>query len=341
MSECRSVLVDWLRFSGPRSRLEEVVRLLSGYYGAAEAGRGGKMWLDSELVWGCVRVCYDADVSGGARHCVVELPGSGLALLEVADQRALVRVLLSWGFKATRVDCAVDVRAAGGRLVANVVESCRRGELCGARTFEPRERRSGSELTAYGCNIGVRGRDGSGRYVRVYDKGLETGLAVAGVWERWEVEFSGECAAAVGLALGDASCDEEWEQVAESRALGAVEFRVANGARAMARRALVAWWEAFVQGVEAVRVRARRVAATLASYAQWLGRAVWPGLSALASRVGMDVAGFVEALCGEVREREAALRTCVGRELVAEWRAGRLIGSRGGGYVVGVFAGVG
>lgn len=320
----RSVLVDWLRMSGSRSRLAEVVDVLSRYFGAWEPGRGGKMWLDSEMVWGSVRLFYDESESDGARHVVVEVPGSGLALLEPDRQRSLLRSLLGLGFRGTRVDCAVDVRGSGLTLVAQCVESCRAGELCGARTWEPRERVSGGLLVAHGCNIGRRGSDGSGRYVRLYDKGLETRSAGPGEWVRWEVEFSGDCAAQVALALGDASGQAEWDEVVASRAVGAVEFRQANGARALSRRSLVEWWAAFVDGVRGVRVRAQRVAASLASYAAWLGRAVWPGLSAYAGRCGVSVPALVGALCGDVRERVASLLNPVGRELEAELAAGRL-----------------
>jgi hypothetical protein len=311
--------------SGARAKFDAISGVLCDFFGEFEDGKGG-MYLSSSRVWGSVRLFFDHDPDG-KQYCVLEVPGSSLGLLCEADRLRLLRECLALGCRATRLDVAVDVRGSGLSIIERMQASCRAKELCGARRFEPKEVMGQRGLVAWGCNIGQRGKDGSGRYVRCYDKGLETKTAPVGRWVRYEVEFSDDCASQAALCLGDcgdvASADSRMVELA----LGAVEFREANGSRSLARRAVASWWAAFVAGVRGVRLVAARVAATLSGYSRWLGDGVWRGLSALAADSKMSVGQLVEWLCGPVEPNRKILRRQVGMELRTALRQGGLVWS--------------
>lgn len=319
MIEGKEVRVDWLRFSGPRSRLEAIVDLLCQYFGEWQYGRGA-MFLARSMRWGVAALYFDEGLEA-ADHCVIDLPGSALALLDRDEVITLAGELAALSCRPTRVDVAVDFEGDQIQLVQTVDAACRGGELCGARRFEYRERfGSGQRRSLHMVTIGARGNLGSGRYVRVYDKGLETGTADEGRWVRWECEFSDDCAREVVSALVASS---DWRTEAMERALGAVDFREANGSVALARRPRSAWWRAVIEGLSVVRTTAKRLKSTLIGYTRWLGRSVWPSLTAFAENLGCSVEQLVSELVGPVKPRYQVLLEQVGRELVHEVRFNR------------------
>jgi hypothetical protein len=101
----------------------------------------------------------------------VDVCGSALDDLDSLDRAQLCHDL-SLGGRVSRIDLAVDAYHRGRvGLIDNIIDSCSKRELCGARRWEPRMTYEGASLTGYGVCIGRRGNLGSGRYVRVYGSG--------------------------------------------------------------------------------------------------------------------------------------------------------------------------
>ena len=95
----------------------------------------------------------------------------------------LVSQLMAWGFSATRINLHVDCKYGRDRsFVDHIIDSCHKGELCRAKTRKPYPEYRGQTLVGYGVDIGKRGDAGSGRYIRAYDKGLQTGEKNRGHW---------------------------------------------------------------------------------------------------------------------------------------------------------------
>lgn len=307
--------LDWLRFTWERERLGELSDMLSEQLGDAELKRG--LWSYGERL----QYAYGASINFSGRdrrECCCDLPGE-------ACRRLGHDVLLTWlrkaeecGHSASRIDIRADFRGERVGLIDRVLSSARAGELCGARRVKPDEPFDAitGELLGRQVSIGVRGKDGSGRYVRVYDKGLETGTESVGRWERWEAEFAKKVAAKVVAELLDAV---DWVQAASQACLGAVDFREANGQRAYERRPRVDWWSALLDGLQPVMHRKEGRTATLSTYLIWMRRCVVPGLHALAGNVGFtepQLLQFIgrEPLCYEARGRYERM----GVELVDE-----------------------
>jgi DNA relaxase NicK len=268
-------------------------------------------------------VYYDPAGKLIKKHIVLELPGSFLAPVPGADRVELMRQLRLMGFKPTRLDLAIDWRGVGIQLIEAMRRACEAGELCGARRWKPHREFSGRRVVGDGVSVGKRGGDGSGRYLRAYDKGLETGTVSEGGWVRVELELADDCAAQAADVLCEAG---QWEAAAVELVLGAVDFREVTGDKHLAKRPRAAWWAAVLDGVEGVRVVASRSAAKLQTYAAWLKRAVFRPLQSHADELGMSLREVVCFMVGEhVEPSRASGMTAVGhqlRELVRECRAG-------------------
>lgn len=289
--------VDWLRLMGEKSSLRDVHAVVSEYFGAGEECKG-LFGLNRGLGFaaGQVRLFWD-DGEAGERGGL-DVSGGGLALLS-ADARVLfLRRVLECGMHCTRLDAALDLVAKlpgdEVHLVEAVTEACEAGELVGARVFVRRrdvvDVRGVLELAGQSVSIGRRGKLGSGRYVRCYDKGLETGDAPANRWHRWEVEFSGECAAKVA---GDLVGSEDWGQTLRAYALGAVDFRAVTGARDSCRRPRVDWWAEVITLFQhrddaVVRVRVGSRCRNYERSVRWLNRCVAPVLRTFAYKAGVS-----------------------------------------------------
>ncbi len=327
-AKCEGVVIDWMRWSGPRERVGDVEGVLDARFGPAMQGKTGRFRLQASKRWaGGAGVFYDYVGKYAAAHCVVDLPGSFLAPVPGADRVQLMRVLLAMGFKPTRLDLGIDWRGVGIELIGAMRTACEGGELCGARRWQPYREFSGRRVLGDGLGIGKRGKDGSGRYVRGYDKGLETGEEPEGRWVRLELELSDDCAAQAAAIICGVG---QWEAAAVELVLGAVDFREVTGDKHLAKRPRAGWWAAVLGGMTGARVVASRSASKLGSCVQWLKVGVFAPLRAHAESVGMSLVELVRFLgVDQVPASRSAGLSAVGhqlRELVNECRdAGRAL----------------
>lgn len=313
------VRLHWLRVMGDESQREAASGLLTEAFGQAEEVSGGKHYKRYFRFEAGAMLRCDPRGRSGQRHCQIDLPGAVLDAMTSAAQWSLIAALRSVGFgRAKRVDLAADFKNAGGvGLVDSVLGSCEGGELCRAKRYGfSSETCSDGERVGRMVTLGRRGsKAGSGRYGRVYDKGLETGECGAGQWERFEVELSGAVAEAAlylieesEVPVGERRFMEAWDGVSQVQGrerqmleviLGSFDFRERNGQKSMRRRGRVSWWRSFVSGVAVVRlVKAVRVRAGLEARARWLRRSVLPDLVEMARRTGEGVEEVIRNFVG-------------------------------------------
>lgn len=305
-----SVGIDWFRVTSPIKQHAAVLAELTARFGPPQPGRGIHFYEASWRFANKAILAYDVD--GDKGHCI-DLPGEALATMEPDEAVAFCRSLL-WGRRCTRIDARIDWQADEGvGLIDACISSCRAGELCRARKFKPQEECTNSLIrTAYGVCFGKRGNDGSGRYVRVYDKGLETGERPEGTWERWEAELTGDVAADAAVRiLGETGRPDgerptasdrpsgeptSWYHAAMSIALGCVEFREQNGSTALERRPLAAWWAALLENVRPVVIVAKRMPTSLERWTGWMRRCGMPTLVGMAAMTDEPVYQVMERL---------------------------------------------
>ncbi|MEX2671221.1 MAG: replication initiation factor domain-containing protein, partial [Phycisphaeraceae bacterium] len=283
-----AVGIDWLRLTGPRERLDVIRALIRDEFGPGEEGGGRYFYKQSERHLEGVAIMYDPDEPGMATHCCVELPGKACTVTTQERLRALLWAIMWEGFSCKRIDLRADFRSEDKPvgLWERMRQSCRAGEMCGARRHRSNEEEEGDVVVGRTLYMGKRGDEGSGRFGRCYDKGLETGEARIGEWERYEVEFTGDCAVQVARALFEAGENvsvESWRLL-----IGAFEFREKNGQK-RSRRPLVEWYADLLGGVDPVQVRERRKESTLQGFRDWLDRCVKPTLEDICVHGGLQL----------------------------------------------------
>lgn len=337
--DARAISIHWLRVTHPGSRRYELRDRLVELFGEPDECRGRWFYERGErfangvlLLWGGasnarvggeVAADGDGEEPGGDGTCCVDVPGSAIDAIEPGE-RFGVCVELSLGGRVSRFDVAADAwHSERVGLIAAILDACARGELCGSRSWEPRVSYRGLDRVAWGVNLGLRGKKGSGRYVRVYDKGLESGELPEGRWERFEVEFTGDCAAEVASDVLSGGGD--WESRAWGRVNGAVSFREVGASNGeLARRPLVSWWARWVSGSVPVSTVMKRAVTTLERHAEWLAATVLPTVARLGREAGVPFTDVLYVLTrGQVRVRRTDKQM---RTMLADWR--RLVRGR-------------
>lgn len=319
------VSIDWLRLRGLKVDQFKATEVLQAFFGNYEPGRGRYFFSHSLRFEAGACILFDQERD----ECIVDLPGSVLSALDGNEQMTLIKGLVLGGFgHATRIDVALDFRGSDLRVVQDVISACRRGELTGARNVEETVTNQGQKGLC--VRLGSRGKHGSGRFVRCYDKGLETGEASANQWHRYEVEFSKETAATAltwilqGQVLKDSKYGpiiskwrsweptEGWEISAAQCAMGAVDFRQNNGQAALSRRPRSKWWAALLGVVEPTRICCRRVRrACLEATQAWVRKQVMPTVLAMARLTRRSVDRVIEDLAGDMGKIRSAVTPAV------------------------------
>ena len=311
--------IDWFRVVIPQQHTGEVSTKFDDLFGPHES-TPGRFGLRSGRLWpGGAYLAVDVprEGMGMAPHAVVELSGSTLAPLAHADKLGLMIFLLSVeGARSTRLDIAIDYHGKDIPLIAGLTVACEQGELTGAKRFEPvtgyKVVLGTPTVVKHMLTIGTRGKNGSGRYVRIYDKGLETGEQPQGSWIRWELELSKDLAQAAAVAIleSDDSC-----YVMEEYALGACDFRQANGKRKR-DRPRCAWWQLVLNKRQPRRDTMPRRKPDADRYANWLKTAALPAVYAYADALGLTVPDFIDTVTGGVTPNMSKLDTPVGMQLI-------------------------
>lgn len=311
--------LDWIRLTGPMASASRCFDVLTKIYGEKIERRNGRHFYERGTYWPSGAALLEGHKSQTAA-ILVELPGSALSVLTAFDRVKLLHDLSWQGMRATRIDVAVDFIGGEVDVITCTRSACYAGELCQAKRWEPHDGFSGGLRDKYGVSMGSRGKSGSGRYVRVYDKGLETGEHPEGRWHRWEAEFTGDCAVEVQhqltahvqqLADGGFTIASGWEQTAAGVAFGAVDFREVNGQTSYARRPRSSWWDQFVGTVKRIVVKAMPKASRLITYARWMRYQVLPSLKAMGDSVGLPWSQIAEMVAGDFEVSNSVRRSPV------------------------------
>jgi len=291
--------IDWIRVTAPKVFLNEVTDMLTHLFGpwVHETGgshqRGGK-----RLFRGKAAILYDDKHKIDPILCV-ELPGEALSILELNVTIDLLRQLVVFG-KCTRIDTYVDFRRLDGTpipLIEELVESCNRNEVCHAKIRTIIVEYNDDGTLGNGITIGRRGKKGSGRFLRVYDKGLEKESSQKGQWIRWEVEFTSGKADSIADKL--VSTNDFLNTITEYT-LGTVDFRENTGSRELARRPRANWWHELLGSVEPKVMRSVAKSPNFVRYVDWVRTSLAPVIKAMANESGHTIDQVFHNLWGFV-----------------------------------------
>jgi hypothetical protein len=273
---------DWGNFTFPVGRRDEVQVVIEGYLGAAKRRDRGANTYGQSVGWESGAILAWTD---GRAEAWLSLNGDSCDLVPVSAKVALLRALQALGAKCTRADYAIDVSRD---LVSMemVHAAARAGHVVGFRRYFPkrpvRDMATG-ELDQDEADFGRRGRDGSGRYVRVYDKGLESDGEIDAI--RFEVETSGQVADLWFRIICDVDDDREFCKVLGKIVVGSITFADKTGSHGHVDRfKTLEFWQRIIDLVGAASVQVSRVTPTLERSVQFVKRLV-PTIFARLSRV--------------------------------------------------------
>jgi len=289
--------IDWLRLVGPRALMDRTHELVAIDHGSRERRRGRNFFPEAFRYESGLELWYDDDkVDTGL---CVDLSGDVIKAAGQDSVYGLLAELVSDGFEVTRIDVRADWINHGFDLCSLVQAACESGSLVGARIYKPHHEYDTGRRTAKGISIGRRGKEGSGRYVRFYDKALEQGEGTEGDWERYEVEFTGDCAREVGHALCNAG-RFRWLMTATEYLVGSIDFRESiEGESHVDRRPRLEWWDLLLEGLEARRATRPGRTPRLDNFIDWFRRSVLPTVVEAAQLTGQDPEEVLWEFVGE------------------------------------------
>lgn len=288
----RACRIDYATLSMERRHLAAVLGWAESRFGSPQSGKGlFRLRASQRFTDGRCVVAYDPPGEEAAEHIVLSITGSGCKHL--GDEELILSIdemRKQAGAHMTRLDIAVDhLNSSFPLTIYDLRTKCKHsGELCGAKVGDYREKFSTGKGASRGetLNIGTRGRDGSGRSVCVYDKGLESGTeSTPGVWVRWETRFADTCAekAIEAYSVAQTICEKM------NIAYDAVEFREVTGRTERTRRPLSKWWVDLKGGVSDSNViRRTRKDSDAAKLLNWLDKGVAPILHHIKKETGLE-----------------------------------------------------
>lgn len=238
--------IDWIRGTCPFERFDDLVRFCDEHFGESARRSTPAKHFKHGLDWpNGVKLSHghNADIA------MLDVRGQWLSQAAFADRVAMLKAMVNFPLKLTRVDLALDYLFQNRNIYSNALASCEREELCILRNHGVNSKFGrGGVPSQLSLHLGDRE---SMACAKIYDKGLEQKLTSAGVWERIESEFKKDKAQEVARILLSQGAPED--QIPEL-VLGTFDFRERNGRSELARRPRVEWWNEIVAD-RGIRVR--------------------------------------------------------------------------------------
>lgn len=321
------VKLDWFRGTFPAGHVELVVRLLEQGLGKAELRDKGRYsygacYVFEQGAFVAFTPTIEVDtpngpvlVRAGRPEACVEVPGKSCDKLGAWRLLGLVQQLHQLGGHAVRLDPAVD--DFDRRLSLDEIDrAARAGNVARFRSYDRRHPIDPitGEVKGDTCYFGVRGSNGGGRYLRVYDKALETGGEANCI--RAECEFTQEPARLLGADLAACRSVEEMTAVLAAAVGGCVDFIERSGKVHLERMDRLPWWADFLERLgSAVRYSVQRVKTTIEGKLEWIRRQV--------AKSAAQVVRAVDAWYGCGRELVGTIIEDANRLLDDELEGGR------------------
>ena len=252
--------VHWLQGTIATQHKERIQEYFSKIFGMKPQERTwGQYRYDRSMIWEPFGVSMFFDSSEDRcltvhnNRVTVCIPGKALDQLKADVLASLIHDLCYMGwFIATRVDVFWDDFR---RMISpcDIATEAEKGNFTGYRKFQhiAPKRWSNGQCVRDGDTVtfGSRGENGAGKFLRIYDKGLESKHERECI--RWECEFSGERARKVVWELANIESIEAFGAVCGGLIGGAIHFvdRVSQNGK---RRAHIAeckpldWWATII-----------------------------------------------------------------------------------------------
>lgn len=263
-------LIDWLSVTQSGSQLQQIRLLVQKYFPGGEweeREKGTTYYRRKALYLHGISVMWEPTTQGRT-ECNLVLPGSALATIDIYSQLELVQELSNIGSKPTRIDIAVrDYQRTIDPHIAYLKH--KEKGVTGFKTGKFFDNCSPKLGWGAAMTFGQRGSKGAGKYLRIYDKYIES--------------LTQDNCIAIELELSDIKAREFWNRLLEIDAESVHELLpqlIAAHIKGAIQFSDWEAWNALLEDVPAMKLPSKkRNTVTLQKAVNWFNKQVKPTFS--------------------------------------------------------------
>lgn len=277
--------IHWLRMSFSDKKLNAVKEWVSNFYGKTEEDARGLWGYTNRMFWASgAALFYDSDPQRSEtihrNRVTLEMTGRVCDRLSSCDLQLFVEGCRVLDGRCSRIDIFFDDY---DRVIApcDLHEIIDRGDFSGFRKWKKlNEGLKKKGIDHDEVSFGRRGQKGGGKYLRIYDKNLESDGDQNCI--RWEVEFSGEKAHGVFNKLAACGGDSTaFATICGALVGGSINFVHYDGEKNLNRLDVYDFWQKITGTLGRLRIRTIRKPNDVVGMTYWIERAVTPTLACL------------------------------------------------------------
>jgi len=309
--------LHWLRGSVPMDCHVGLVSYLNTWFGDESQQQLYGLWFyDRSIRWANgVQLNFHshsdrASITRG--RIALEVPGSALEVMDTAYCLSFMRGLECFGFQCSRLDAYYDdpqrlVTPSGLAALVhdeNADGHVLRADFTGFRRITKRTISNDKARTFDEVAFGTRGANGSGKYLRIYDKGLESKGENTAV--RYELELSDERSQKAFEMLTHATIKDA-SGIVGALVGGCIDFKKRTGDRHLERLERYGFWQTIIDRLGRVPLAGKQVPKTVERSAAYVQRQVAGTLQMVRQAWGAEkfFPWLVDIVDGENRLRTA------------------------------------
>lgn len=279
--------IHWLRNSFPRQYLKQVRAFCDVYFGKSSQDGYGLWSYDTRYVWpNGASLNYDSDtersISVHNGKVTLDITGKALDGIDQGDLHLFLLGLRQFSPTCTRVDVFFDdyQRLVTPSDLHDIVDNF---DFSGFRSFNIKQRSVLNKGMVHDeVDFGKRGGNGSGKYLRVYDKALESEGKKNCV--RYEIEFTKERAHDVFDKLSQTTSTYAFATLCGSLVAGSIVFvhrTVRSGDKNISRLEVYDFWQQIKELLGTLVIRIPVKKNDIAGMHRYVDRQVCPTLATL------------------------------------------------------------
>lgn len=328
-----TVGVHWFRSSFNYKDLDKVKAFVSNFFGVCDLDDFGLWSYDKRLIWKSgVSLNFDSDPERGQRthngRMTLDIPGVACDGLTAPDLLLLLQECAYYDSKCTRIDVFWDDYSRIVSLkdieVAVDKDDFSMFRLASKNSTRNRSIKKNNGLIYDAVTFGRRGIKGSGKYLRIYDKNLESDGQFDCV--RWECEFSQGKAQKVFTALAGVEGDlDVFATICGALIGGCITFVHRTGERHISKLEVYEWWSLITKSLGKLSVRVAKKKNSLTGMISWQERQVSPSLACIRKAFATEkdfyrwVDGLLDVGGSRMSKRQIEISNRNSGRLVYDW----------------------
>jgi len=327
--------LHWLRISINRHYLPKVRAYLNFYFGESSQDGYGLWSYDTRYYWpNGASLNYDSASSrSDSVHngkFTVEIPGQALDGIDQTDLHLFLLSLRQFSPTCTRCDVFFDnyKRTIKPADLHDIVKD---HDYSGFRKTQIKQGHDCGRLIHDEIDFGKRGPNGSGQYLRIYDKLLESEGKKNCI--RFEVEFTKERASKVFDKLSQVDSVDAFATLCGSLVGGSVKFVHRNGDKNISRLTVYDFWLEILELLGSVVIRIPTKETDIEGKYKYIYRQVTPTLALLRGTFVDDIDFFNwlnDAIGeGELRMSQAQINLAKKNKRNLRYDYGRVVSDEG------------